>query len=229
MPKIFVIILLLSIIHSSTFAVETKNLPECEIIIDDFENGISPRWKRKSFKGNTEYTWIRDSNKGCLKATSQGTASSMYYRIEYDPEQYPFITWSWKVDNIVAGGDATKKSCDDYGARIYVIFPSLTIWKTKAINYIWANKLPKEEAIPNAYTRNSIMVSVESGEAETGKWITETRNVYGDYRRNFKKEPPKVGAIAIMTDTDNTGDSATAAYGSIAVCSRDPRKRFFQD
>jgi hypothetical protein len=68
------------------------------------------------------------------------------------------------------------------------------------------------------------MISIESGSAETGKWITETRNVYEDFKRYFGKEPPKVGAIAIMTDSDNTGEKVSANYGPIAVCSRDPRK-----
>ena len=66
------------------------------------------------------------------------------------------------------------------------------------------------------------MISVESGRAESGKWITETRNIYEDYKRFFGKEPPMAGAIAIMTDTDNTGESATADYGPISVCSHDP-------
>lgn len=224
MTKIFTTFLLLSLIPTAIYADESELIPECEILIDDFADGIGPGWKRKSFKGTTEYTWIRDNNKGCLRANSQGTASSIYYQIEYDPKQYPYITWQWKVDNIVAGGDARKKSCDDYGARVYVVFPSFTFWNSKAINYIWANKLPKEEVIQNSYTVNSIMISVESGAARTGKWIIETRNVYEDYQRVFGQKPPKVGAIAIMTDTDNTGESATAVYGAIAVCSRDPQK-----
>lgn len=107
----------------------------------------------------------------------------------------------------------------------YISFSLLfSFWNTEAINYNWANKLPKEEAVPNPFSKNSIMISVQSGKAETGKWIVETRNVYEDYRRVFGKEPPKAGAIAIMTDTDNTGESASAGYGSIAICSRDPRQ-----
>jgi hypothetical protein len=37
----------------------------------------------------------------------------------------------------------------------------------------------------------------------------------GDYRRAFGEDPPKVGAVAIMTDTDNTGEQAVAWYGAI--------------
>lgn len=197
---------------------------ECEIIIDDFAYGIKPEWRPKSFKGATEYTWTREGSRTYVRAVSKAAASGLYYKIEYDPQQYQYITWRWKVDNIIAGGDESLKSGDDYGARIYVVFPSFFFWNTRAINYIWANRLPKGQAAPNSFTSNAIMISVESGPADTGKWLTETRNVYEDYRRFFGKEPPRVGAIAIMTDTDNTGESATASYGPIAVCSRDPGK-----
>ncbi len=224
MSKVILILLLLLTVHASVLAENPALMEECEIIIDDFADGIKPGWRSKSFKGTTEYTWTMEGNRTFIKAESNGTASGLYYKIEYDPQQYPYITWQWKVDNIIAGGDSLQKSGDDYGARLYVVFPSFFFWNTKAINYIWANKLPKDQAVPNPYTANDIMISVESGSAETGKWITETRNIYEDYKRFFGKEPPKVGAIAIMTDTDNTGESVTAGYGPIAACSRDPRK-----
>jgi len=222
MNKIMQILILLLIIPSVPFAEDFRIPPECEIIIDDFAHGIKPGWISKSFKGETEYTWTKENNKAYVKATSRDTASGLYYKIEYDPQQYPFITWEWKVDNIINSGDASQKSGDDYGARIYVVFPSFFFWNTKAINYIWANKLPQNQTVPNPYTANNIMISVESGPSYTGKWITETRNVYEDYKRVFGKVPQKVGVIAIMTDTDNTGESASASYGPILVCSRDP-------
>jgi hypothetical protein len=224
MGRVIAILLLFLAVTSSIAAENAGLMPACEIIVDDFAHGIKPDWKAKSFKGTTEYTWMNEENRGYVRATSRGTASGLYYDIEFDTQQYPYITWQWKVDNIIATGDETRKSGDDYSARVYVVFPAFFFWNTTAINYIWANKLPKEEAVPNAYTANAMMIAVESGRTRSGKWITETRNIYADYRRFFGKEPPLVGAIAIMTDTDNTGENAAADYGAIAVCSRDPRK-----
>ena len=43
--------------------------------------------------------------------------------------------------------------------------------------------------------------------------MVEKRNVFEDYRRVFGQDPPKVDAIAIMTDTDKTGEEAVAYYG----------------
>jgi hypothetical protein len=87
----------------------------------------------------------------------------------------------------------------------------------KAINYIWANKLAKGKSAPNAYVSNAMMVAVESGEDMAGQWLAEERDLFADYRHLFGTDPPEAGAIAIMTDTDNTGGSADAWYGEISL------------
>ena len=218
-PLLIILLTIPSFLRAENFGIPA----ECEIIIDDFADGIKPGWITKSFKGITEYTWINEDGKSFIRATSNNTASGLIYRIEYDPRKYPYITWNWKADNIIASGDATNKSRDDYSARIYIAFPSFFFWKSKLINYIWANKLPQNHVVPSPFTSDSIMISVESGPANTGIWTTETRNIYEDYIRFFGKKPSKVSAIAIMTDTDDTGESASANYGPIAICSKDPR------
>jgi hypothetical protein len=43
------------------------------------------------------------------------------------------------------------------------------------------------------------------------------RNIYEDYKRAFGKNPGWIGAIALMTDTDNTLSTAEALYTDIKV------------
>jgi hypothetical protein len=117
------------------------------------------------------------------------------------------------------------KAGDDYSARMYVIFPGFFFWQTKAINYVWAGRLPREDSFPNPYTGNAMMVVVESGTEKAGSWVAEQRDILADYRRLFGGEPRKLGAIAIMTDSDNTGGEATAWYGDIMLSTLpDPSK-----
>jgi hypothetical protein len=59
------------------------------------------------------------------------------------------------------------------------------------------------------------MIVVESGPERLNQWVTEERNIGEDYRRAFGEDSPMVSGVAIMTDTDNTGESATAYYGDI--------------
>ena len=85
-----------------------------------------------------------------------------------------------------------------------------------AINYIWESKAPIGTVVPNPYTDRVMMFVVESGSAKLNQWAVEERNVYEDYKEAFGEEPPMISGVAIMTDTDNTDESATAYYGDIA-------------
>ncbi|UCG77513.1 MAG: DUF3047 domain-containing protein [Nitrospirota bacterium] len=187
------------------------------IVIDDFEDGLNPAWERKDFRGHVDYT-VESFEKGnVLKAYSQSSASGLIFRRSYELKDYPMLSWEWKVSNIYIKGDARVKSGDDYPARIYVIFPHWFKPLTKSINYIWSSRLPIGEYLPNAYHSGTVMIAVESGDDNTGRWVSESRNVYEDYKMVFGKEPTKVGAIAIMTDSDDTGETATAFYDNIKI------------
>lgn len=188
-----------------------------EIKLGDFSSGDLKGWEEKSFAGNTTYELVENDGRKVLKAVSDKSASGLFKEVDIDLKQYPILRWSWKVEGVLAGGDAFTKEGDDYAARIYIVFPAFLFWNTRGINYIWANKLPKGQAVPNAYADKVIMLAVESGPAKVGQWVSEERNVYEDFKKLFGEEPPALGAVAIMTDTDNTGGRAVAYYGDITL------------
>lgn len=187
-------------------------------LIDDFDQGIGSHWQRKSFKDDTHYTSIPDERGGqVLQAQSKAAASGLFVERKFHLEDWPVLAWRWKIADTLPNGDATRKEGDDYAARLYVVFPHWLFWKTRTINYIWANKLPQGEVIDNPFTANAQMLAVESGNAKAGQWVEERRNVLADYRHIWGEEPPEVGAIAIMTDTDNTGGEALAWYDDLRL------------
>jgi hypothetical protein len=61
------------------------------------------------------------------------------------------------------------------------------------------------------------MIVVESGPARLGRWLHYERNVLDDYTKAFGGAAPPISGIAIMTDTDNTGESVTAWYGNVEL------------
>jgi hypothetical protein len=61
------------------------------------------------------------------------------------------------------------------------------------------------------------MIVVKSGKMALNTWITEERNIFDDYIRAFGEKPPMISGIAIMTDSDNTKEAATAFYGDIQL------------
>jgi len=193
----------------------TSGIAAGPLLIDDFGKGLSGGWEKKVFKGETVYRPILEEGRPAVKAESRATASALIHRISLDPKSYPRLSWSWKIVRTIGKGDERTKGGDDYAARVYVVFPSTLFWRTRAVNYIWANRLPLGAFLPNAYTGNAVMVAVESGDGNAGRWIDEERNLAEDYRRAFGEDPPRIGAVAIMTDTDNTGEEAVAWYGAI--------------
>jgi len=205
---------------------------------EPLENSLPTGWKRLTFKKidrHTTYALIKDGDTVVVKAVAESSASGLVREIKIDPKEFPVVQWRWKVTNILKKGDVRRKEGDDYPARIYVTFEydssKLGFFeKAKyeavrllygqyppigAINYIWESKLPQGMMIPNPYTNRVIMIVVESGETKLNQWVSEERNIYGDYKKAFGQEPPMISGVAIMTDTDNTGEKATAYYGDI--------------
>jgi hypothetical protein len=201
-------------------------------------DSLPPGWKPLTFKKierHTAYTLVRDEGLVVIKAVAEASASGLAREIEIAPRDYPLVQWRWKVMNILQKGDVHRKEGDDYPARIYITFaydPRRVGFFERAkyeaikllygqypphgaITYIWESKAPMGLIAPNPYTERARMIVVESGEARLNQWISEERNVYEDYKRAFGEEPPVISGVAIMTDTDNTGESATAYYGDI--------------
>jgi hypothetical protein len=186
-----------------------------EIPVSRFNAEGLTGWESKSFKGMTEYSVVKEEGRTVVKATSHAAASGMVKKVHFNPSKYRYLRWSWKIAHTIKGGDEKAKTGDDYAARIYVVFPGRFFWQMKAVNYIWANRLPKGEHVPNPFVSNAKMLAVESGNGKAGQWVDEERDLLADYRLLFGADPPEAEAVAIMTDTDNTGGSADAWYGDI--------------
>lgn len=188
-----------------------------EIQVSRFASDGLKGWESKSFKGDTAYTIVQEDGRTVLKAHAKGAASGLSKKLKFNPQTHRYLKWSWKIAGTVAGGNEKSKQGDDYAARVYVVFPGRFFWQMRALNYIWANQLPKGEFVPNAFTSNAMLLAVQSGPSKAGQWVTEQRDILADFRRVFGEDPPEAGAIAIMTDTDNTGAEATAWYGDITL------------
>ncbi len=201
-----------------------------------------PGWKPLTFKKvprQTHYTVVKDGELTVVKAVSEASASGLTKEVKIDPREYPIVRWRWKVENLLKRSDVRRKDGDDYPARLYITFeydPEKVGFSKKlkykagralfgdipiaALNYIWETATPAGTIIENAYTDFARMIVVESGPANVGQWMAEERNVYEDYRAAFGEDPPLINGVAIMTDTDNTGERAIAYYGDITFRKR---------
>lgn len=201
--------------------------------------GLPKGWKPLTFKKIpklTTYELVKDGGQVVVKATSEASASGLTKEVNIDPKEFPILQWRWKVENLLKNSDATRKDGDDYPARLYITFAydpdKVSLGKKLkykagqvlfgdipigAINYVWERKAPVDSMIDNAYTDFVKMVVVESGPQNLGIWVNESRNIYEDYKKAFGEEPPMINGVAIMSDTDNTKEQATAYYGDIVL------------
>ena len=227
----------------SAFVLTAHSLPSSVIEVGIFSreqegSALPSGWKPLTFKKierHTVYTLVKDGETVVIKALADASASGLVREIRIDPNEYPIIQWRWKVANILKKGDVHKKEGDDYPARIYINFEydssQLGFFEKikyetarllygqypplAAINYIWESHAPVGTMVPNPYTDRVMMIVLESGEAKADQWVCEERNILEDYRKAFRESPSTISGVAIMTDTDNTGESATAYYGDI--------------
>jgi hypothetical protein len=224
--------------HAAVFAESPAVIEVGRFSAEKAINGLPTHWEPFYFKDiqrHTEYRLVEEDRQVVVKATAGASASGLTRKISIDLKVYPIVQWRWKVANVLKKSNIYRKEGDDYPARIYVVFeydssrlsvlekPKYEIAKIlygeypplATINYVWAYDAPVGLVVPNPYTDRAVMIVVESGEKNLNAWISKERNIYADYRQAFKGEPPMVSGVAIMTDTDNTGESASAYYGDI--------------
>jgi hypothetical protein len=188
------------------------------------EDALS-EWQEKIFRGRVLYSIKVDKSDTYLRAYSENSASGIFYEIKFDPKEFPMISWNWKVLKFPARPGVSEiedskdqwVEQDDYAARLYVIFPRLSFNLTKCLEYVWDKDMPVGTIITSPYSDNIKLIVAESGRKNIDKWVYEERNVYEDYKKAFGSEPGRVGAIAIMTDTDNTQSTAEAHYKELKV------------
>ena len=235
---VLAVMLLSSVPVKMAMAVAEDPIPVGKFSNLSLDKKLPDDWEPLTFnkiEHHTRYTLFDDNGTSVIKAESQASASGLIRKIKIDPEKYPIIKWRWKATNIYKKGDVTQKIGDDCPARIYIafeynsddvgFFEKVMFYAIKliygeyppiaAINYIWASKAPIGAIVENPYTHRVKIIVVKSGKKKLNAWMEEERNIYTDYIKAFGKKPPMISGVAIMTDSDNTGESAVSFYGDI--------------
>lgn len=208
---IFIPLLLLSVAPFSICAAEI-------ISIGQFSTGSLHGWEEETFDGKTAYSFVVDagSDTKVLQAASANSASGLFFKQRIDLNKTPFLHWSWKTASQFKNTNENTKAGDDFVARIYVVIDGgFFFWKTLALNYVWSSSHQTGEKWDNPYTSHATMFAVESGSTNLGQWVSYTRNVKQDLKALIGQDVQYIDAIAIMTDTDNSGLQATTYFGDI--------------
>jgi hypothetical protein len=189
--------------------------PGAHVLLAEFEDGWDSLWMAKKFSRSANETRVavgEDGNRS-LEFTSRSSASGMWRNFHLKPVTNGRLSWRWKIERALPGEtDERSKDGDDYAARVFVVFSKpLFPWKTRAICYAWAAKEPPGSVYRNPHAKHVAMIILRSGGEDTGKWMSENRDIVADHVEAFGGPPKEIHAFAVMVDTDNT-EAATRAW-----------------
>lgn len=180
-------------------------------------------------------TLVRDGDTTALHIDADNRSGAIAHALDVPGDTQ--LSWRWKVDHSVAKADLSKKSGDDYAARVYVFFDlpksdlsfgerfKLGLAKhfsdqplpRAALCYVWDNRHAIGTIAPNAYYGAVKMVVLQSGNGNAGTWQSEHRDLAADFRAAFGRKAPKITGIALASDTDNTHGHAQAWFGDLQL------------
>ncbi|NNK96337.1 MAG: DUF3047 domain-containing protein, partial [Desulfobacterales bacterium] len=159
-----------------------------QVLVGEFSKSDLDGWAEKVFSGKTSYIIATLRNKMVLKAESSSSASCLIKKTSVDIREYPYLNWSWRIENRFVSTNKDLKSSDDYAARIFVVIDGgLLLWKAKAVNYVWAASQAGENEIwPSPFAgNNSMMVALRTSTDKLSTWYDEKRNVYEDVKNLY--------------------------------------------
>ncbi len=202
-------------------------------------------WKPITFSSverATQYEVIPDCDSikienNCLRISSNNSASGMVFKKEIEIHQKPRIQWRWNVQSLLKDSDVHSKEGDDFSIRVLILFKydpdsasfmeSIKYAAAKkiygeypphsSIGYVWTSSTLENQSIQSPYNDQSWSIPIQKGEEFLNSWIVESRNIVEDYKMLFGKSPPMKATIAIMGDSDNTGQQSMAFIDYISV------------
>lgn len=232
-----IVLLLFSIAAGSgELAPEISALTAGQALPKEFRIVTLPKVAKNSF------TLVADEGKTVLRVDSDNSAGSLYIPLTAPAADAAgvgskaVLQWRWKVNRLLDKADMEDKLEDDHSARVYVFFDvplaSLSFAErskikiarmvagvdvpTAALCYVWDNKHRIGYKAWSPYTQRLRKIVLQSGPGHVGEWMTESRDVYADFREAFGFDAPAVTSIAIGNDSDNTNERVTAWFGDIS-------------
>ena len=211
------------------------------IMLEDFQGYASspfPAWKTRGESTATAgkvYRIATENGNRFLRASTAGNPSisiQIARQVSWNIARHPLLSWKWRAHRLPAGGNERIGKTNDSAAGIYVLFKRkhipLASWAYQPVDiikYVWSTNVPRNEIIRKSsrakmgvtYYRG-VFVVLQSGSTNLGKWMTEERNIREDYRRFYGSYPRyNPLAIAVLTDSNDTGSSAAADYDDFTI------------
>lgn len=183
----------------------------------------------------TRYEVVARDGRTVLHSVADGATSGLHCEVDVDPNEAPWLHWSWRVDDVDLRATVAADELDDSPTRVIVAFDGDNALLTPrdrlfhemvetvtgyaapfaTLMYVWDGNAPVESVFRYPRTSRIRYLVVESGAARTGQWLRYSRNVVDDYRRVFEAEPGRIRALAVLTDSDDLKTHSEAWYADV--------------
>ena len=213
------------------FGISTPVFAQDAMRLDTFTKTFSPGeaapgWDAKKFApvmGDGKkffFQFVHDSTEKHYLHVQSGANNSFSVGVEkkIQLQDWPVLSWDWKITRTPTGGDVRVKSKDDQGGAMCVVIDPSTFGFDSILCYIFENDGPKDTILTSTKEKTAKYIILRTAKQDKlGQWYTEHRNALDDYRKAFGKPPGKPGIVGVQIDSNDTESTAEAFYRNIQL------------
>lgn len=176
-------------------------------------------WELKVNHGKPQFAVQSDAGLACIHLRADRASFGLERQVDVDPAQYPYLSWTWKVSRLPAGGDFRKSSTDDQAAQVLVAFTD-----RRVVSYIWDTSAPDGASQSSGFIPllHVFAFVCQSGAASLNQWVPEARNLAADYQKAYHRPAPHVKGVRIQINSQHTGTLAESYFSDVAFRSALP-------
>jgi hypothetical protein len=150
------------------------------------------------------------------------------------------LRWRWRLEEPNRAADLRLRRGDDTSVKVCVLFDLsldrvpfdeallMRLARSRTgeplpaatVCYVWDTREAADTALDNPYSRRVRYLVLRGAESPPGAWRDEQRDIAADFRRLFgdeSRDVPRVLAIGVGADADNTGGQSVAHLARITL------------
>lgn len=182
---------------------------------------------------------VWQSEAGVLRIRAQGQASMLARNLPaLAAGRRLLLRWQWQVSGALQTARLDRKDGDDAAARVLVGFAfepeKATLFERlahdrqsrkspfvpgTALCYVWAGHEEIGTLLDNPYNERVRVIVLVSGSDYAGSWQAVERDLWADYQLAFGEAPPPLEGVALMVDSDQTGEGVEGSFRGLSLSS----------
>lgn len=200
------------------------------LILEDFESSPVGRlpvgwaWRDGDANKDKPYRVREEDGNRYLEARDEGQSVILAKEIRWDLDEYPYISFRWRVHRIPEGGDERTEDRVDSAAGVYVTIKKVAFGRIpESVKYVWSSTLPVGAATRRGGIGRPWQVVIGSGKEGLGEWHTYVFDLRDAYRKTFGGNPgSKAQGVGVLSDANSTHSQAYADYDDFRVLKAAP-------